>query len=99
MIHGQWGTICDDLWGVEDASVVCRQLGFSGVLAVRGNAFFGQGTDRIWLDDVTCNGSEESLNSCSHNGIGEHNCGHREDAGVECTMSELESEFYYYCFL
>ncbi|XP_071839533.1 scavenger receptor cysteine-rich domain-containing protein DMBT1-like isoform X3 [Apostichopus japonicus] len=91
LIHGQWGTICDDLWGVEDASVVCRQLGFSGVLAVRGNAFFGQGTDRIWLDDVSCNGSEESLNSCSHNGIGEHNCGHREDAGVECTMSELET--------
>ncbi|KAM6326881.1 LOW QUALITY PROTEIN: scavenger receptor cysteine-rich domain-containing protein DMBT1-like [Alca torda] len=86
VFHDQkWGTVCDDSWDLQDAAVVCRQLGCGTVLSAPGSAHFGQGSDPIWLDDVRCRGTESTFTECELNSWGEHNCDHSEDAGVVCS--------------
>ena len=85
--QGQWGTVCDDLWGLPDARVVCRQLGFPDAQrAVSATDHFSTGDGPIFLDDVECSGSESQLSDCSHRGWNVNNCGHSEDAGVICSQ-------------
>ena len=50
----------------------------------RTNAFFGQGSGPILLDDVMCNGLENRLIDCTHRGFEVDNCVHSQDAGVTC---------------
>ena len=82
--HAQWGTVCHYNWDIQDARVVCRQLGYADAIdALRGYRVY-DGTGTIGLDNVRCNGSESSLLNCRHRGWGIDYCRHSEDAGVVC---------------
>ena len=84
--NGAYGTVCDDNWNDRHATVVCRMLGYNEGTGFKGPSHsFGEGIGEIFLDNVHCTGSETSLFDCSHNGIGVHDCGYHEDAGVSCT--------------
>ena len=92
---GNWGTICDDSWDLNDGNVVCRMLGYGPATSATSSAFFGEGTGEIILDDVGCDGTESDLSQCGHGGYLNHNCGHSEDAGVVC-LSGRRAYFNFY---
>uniref|UniRef100_A0A8C5PQC0 SRCR domain-containing protein n=1 Tax=Leptobrachium leishanense TaxID=445787 RepID=A0A8C5PQC0_9ANUR len=82
--QGVWGTVCDDSWDMNDAEVVCRQLGCGSAQAAVGEAMFGYGKGPIWMDEVNCKGNEEALHDCSSLPWNTSDCRHKEDAGVSC---------------
>ena len=83
---GEWGTICDEGWGANDATVVCSALGFTGSSEGIQGAYFTEGSGPIRMTDVACEGSEGSLEQCSHNPASE--CTHASDAGVKCNLTD-----------
>ena len=85
--NNEWGTVCDNSWNANDGIVACRQLGLSYVSVVT-NAYYGQGERQIWLEHLSCTGSERQLTDCNHNGFGVHGCGHHEDAGLVCNSEK-----------
>uniref|UniRef100_A0A1X7T3T8 SRCR domain-containing protein n=1 Tax=Amphimedon queenslandica TaxID=400682 RepID=A0A1X7T3T8_AMPQE len=65
-VEGIWGTICrDSYWDNNDASVVCRQLGFSpyGSIAVT-SSWNNEERGITFLTGLNCNGTEENIFDC-----------------------------------
>ena len=86
-LDGEWGTVRDNGWGVEEAAVVCRQLGFAAVkFATPGGSFDpAPASVPVHLDRVECAGVEVGLWECDSVRVNrQHSRQHDRDAGVIC---------------
>uniref|UniRef100_H3D099 Lysyl oxidase homolog n=1 Tax=Tetraodon nigroviridis TaxID=99883 RepID=H3D099_TETNG len=86
--NGEWGTVCDDNWNVNAATVVCRELGFGSAKEALTDARLGQGIGPVHMNEVQCSGFEKSLTECRFNrdALG---CSHEEDAAVKCHVPDM----------
>ncbi|XP_041928367.1 lysyl oxidase homolog 3B isoform X2 [Alosa sapidissima] len=92
MRGGKWGTVCDDRWNLQSASVVCRELGFGSAKEALTGARMGQGVGPIHMNEVQCTGQERSIWSCHYKNITEEDCMHTEDASVRCNTPYMGYE-------
>ncbi|CAH1785790.1 unnamed protein product [Owenia fusiformis] len=79
-LNGTWGRVCNDEWDIEDARVVCKQLGFDQKHSYvpynrgtpgRNHAQYGKGRGAYVMSKVECTGSEIHLSECKHQIQGE----------------------------
>lgn len=78
------GSVCGVNFDNKDAQVVCRALGFElGGIALKPGSF-GYDDGMIWMDRVSCNGHEMSLDECPYRDHESHKCDHSKDASVRC---------------
>ena len=89
-----WGTICNDGWSSNDATVACRQLGYSNYINYYTYAYYGAGSGSIWLTNIKCNGKESSLFSCPASSIPSYNCRHSEDPGIRCYCKAIMLSYF-----
>lgn len=79
-----WGTVCGTSFNNDAANVICRQLGFSGG---RRLATLDPGKGPIWMDGLSCHGTETTIADCQFNGWGNNTCNHSQDVAVSCDQS------------
>ena len=93
--HGFWGDVCLGEYTDKEARVACRTMGFKGGRAYGGyNNKYPYGSSwvtktiyarrPVWISELSCNGTENSLEDCEIQqwGIPIDSCS--EGAGVIC---------------
>jgi hypothetical protein len=85
-----WGSVCSNRWDVNDAKVVCRQLGHDGPSfpLLHRSSYSSLSSTIYHLDNVECRGNETTLVECDFKRRSNYCYG---KSGVKCnSASDLE---------
>lgn len=87
ILRGQeWGAIGTSQWDIQDANVICRQLGFliAESATLGGDFSSTHPAPPIHIDAVACTGDERSLSACSYMLVSDQGGELAGRAGVKC---------------
>ena len=91
--YGVWGRIDgSSSWDRTEAEVVCRQLGFPGVVTALKYSPFGEGSGPVLMSNVRCIGNEKTLKQCQYNDWLKINVYQNREAGVICKTHEVNTD-------
>ena len=100
--RGKWGRICLYKWDIDDAQVICRQLGFKNAIAEFTGSDVEDSKVPFLMSGVDCTGSEYEIASCARTD-GEANC--QGDVGAHALCEPCKKHvygvlkiFYYYYY-
>ena len=100
-LNGQWNAICGTHWDNDDATVLCRELGYTTGEAI--NVSVPSNTTGEAYDvRYECSGRESSMEECPHstwrNSTSDRCHHHKNDAGVQCYHSGKTHNQFIQCY-
>ncbi|CAI8003368.1 Scavenger receptor cysteine-rich type 1 protein M130 [Geodia barretti] len=96
---GEWGTVNGRKFGLREANVACRQLGFYSASHWNYSIYteFGVGNGTIFLSGLKCSSRyQQHLLRCKHSGIGSptYHYTHDQDVAIFCNPVPIWSRPY-----
>ncbi|XP_022098581.1 scavenger receptor cysteine-rich domain superfamily protein-like [Acanthaster planci] len=90
-----WGVVTSTGWGLAEANVVCRQLGFLASFPAAVGHTFSTDLRTSVVDRIKCSGSETRLDQCVNRGwLCSGDCSSDNHVGVRCLTKALPQQLY-----
>ncbi|XP_013397757.1 SCO-spondin [Lingula anatina] len=82
-----WGMVCSEGWGINEATVACRQLGLAGAAEALQNGPTKSYNLPFVLSGLSCLGNETAIQECTHNGWQSSSlCKDGHVVGIKCVV-------------
>ncbi|XP_050923558.1 scavenger receptor cysteine-rich type 1 protein M160-like, partial [Lates calcarifer] len=79
-----WSSVCEADFDLQDAEVVCRELG-CGAPSVLQGALYGEVEAPVWTKEFQCGGQESALLDCRSSGSARTTCSPGKAVGLTCS--------------
>uniref|UniRef100_A0A672ZCG5 SRCR domain-containing protein n=1 Tax=Sphaeramia orbicularis TaxID=375764 RepID=A0A672ZCG5_9TELE len=79
-----WSSVCEEDLDLNDAQVVCRELGCGAPGLLQGG-LYGEGEAPVWTSELQCEGNESAVLDCRRSSSAGKTCSPGPAAGLTCS--------------